>query len=280
MNTLSVHYEPAPLWTKVNALPSLFQAQQWGRCAIIDTFSPLCSSRFHAIDEGVIDRLRTIGLDDDGAYALRHNFGAGDFATHRRSCEWAIKYGGALGVMTLPLTDPGDGANGCPFVGNMYGWNPAMAVLDLDLVDEESVRLMNERGRQLQKETSGDQYEHSFNADALRAFKVKMLEKEYVRVCNSADHPDRDEVEAYIEHPPEKILDYAVTSVLSERFRCAWQSWPEEYKCKKAFEIIEFDASLYEAVKPLLYAQWKLENQVRDYCSAAGWRIPHYRATV
>jgi 4-alpha-glucanotransferase len=249
---------------KDQPLAELERRQQWGRGLIVDTFLPQRSPRWIDIAEGVLVKLRAMGLDVDGEFALRENFGSGDLETLTRSALSAIENAGAIGVMTLPLNDLGP-SSACPFVSNPYGWNPAMAVLDLDLVTEGGVRCINERGRQLRGETAGGK-ENSFDGIALRRFKLQMLAQEFQTVLE-ADHPDRDAVMQYIDNPPPEILDHVVTQLLSDRLRKPWQEWPEQYKLKSATEIVRDEADVRGEIRPLLYTQWKLDRQVKAYCN-------------
>lgn len=255
------------MWVRTQPLPELQRQKSWGRHAIIDAFYPQRSPRWKRIDEQDIDRMRAMGLDGDGQFALGENFGSGDCQTFARSAASAVREGGALGVMTLPLTDPGPESS-CPFVANPYGWSPAMAVLDYSLATPESVRLINERGRAMRRETERPEHKNSFVGIDLRTFKLAALAQEYETIRQHG-HPDAQDLQRYIDAPGEEILDYAVTTYLNEHFGCrGWQQWPEEFKVRTAKEIIETHPDVRAGIAPLLYTQWKLDRQVTEYCDA------------
>lgn len=153
----------------------------------------------------------------------RRSWGIGDLADLRWLNRWAREQGAGITLIN-PLSAPAPviPQQASPYFPSSRRFtNP----LFLRIEDIPGARELPElpdlarRGRALNRERLIDR-------DEVFALKMAALERLWKRVRKRRDR----DVEAFVAERGDGLAQFATFSVLSERFGCGWQGWPEAYR--------------------------------------------------
>ncbi|HAS33989.1 TPA: hypothetical protein DCS34_01605 [Candidatus Peribacteria bacterium] len=260
---------PAPLWTKIGAEGP---GRPAGRVAVLDVYNSLFVPRRERVSEDEIAALRARGLTDDGAYALRHFFGAGNLSDLKEVAVQAVTEGGFTAILTFPNNDsvPDNRyplcPSGCPYLAGMFGKDPKdldlFGIQELREMPKEFIELINRRGYQMKWKEYAICERGECDRQHIRDFHLEAMRLVYTQRREGGNLQEFDGY--WTEHAKDgdRLLDYAVTAALQKRHGgLPWYEWPEEIVSKKPVDLIAQDPALQEEVRLLLFTQQELGLQ-------------------
>src|SRR3989339_800898 len=260
---------PAPLWTKIGAEGP---GRPAGRVAVLDVYNSLFVPRRERVSEDEIAALRARGLTDDGAYALRHFFGAGNLSDLKEVAVQAVTEGGFTAILTFPNNDsvPDNRyplcPSGCPYLAGMFGKDPKdldlFGIQELREMPKEFIELINRRGYQMKWKEYAICERGECDRHHIRDFHLEAMRLVYTQRREGGNLQEFDGY--WTEHAKDgdRLLDYAVTAALQKRHGgLPWYEWPEEIVSKKPVDLIAQDPALQEEVRLLLFTQQELGLQ-------------------
>jgi 4-alpha-glucanotransferase len=293
--TFSVQKEDSvsPFWTRVEGVPNVENPEaddrneRQDRVATLDVFNAGYVPSRSKLDEGCIGRLKQHGLTENGAKALRANFGCGDAQDVGEIGVSAVTKGGFSAVQMLPTNDPGPGNDSCPYLGGAFGRDPAFAALLWDIPELNLevlppsptklafIKLVNAYG---DKEAIDSRRDQRFRRETVRDFKVQALRLAFDEVETRPPGADTKEFDGYLaEHMKEgdRLLDYAMFMTLRHMKNIPWQEWAPEFKDKSPTEILSDNPQMEKDVTFWFYTQWTMGRQwkqtAEDIHSAGGY---------